>query len=476
MTWQHCLVALCVLASGRGAICSATDTGYKRGSSVLLVSPPLAGHVLPLVRLGSELLNRGHNVFFCSTEVTGWNFTWEVCETHGIKYMSAGPDPSMSEFYGSIEAAREMTSARTLFLAQSFIAHTQRVIVNFLDHPSYKQWDIVVFEFMLEASGIYLSEKWNVPVVFNSVTCSFTPMLLPKWPFPVLGTEYTDNLSFLQRFYTATVALPVAYLVKLTTVIQTRLALGYGNYPSISTLMSSGVGVNYPLLVDTVIGFEFPRSRLPLIHYVGPLFSRKNPTDRLTHDIQNWLNSAGDHSRGVVFVSMGSIARLTREMARVIVTSIHSANYSTLWSLGASTRLIFNDTDFSEGKILVKEWMPQMDVLGHHSVRVAILHCGLGGVQEALYNGVPIICMPQMFDQRENGVRVTHYGFGMTLDLNTLTVKQLMGAILQVDDAPHRKAALQTAHMFLAAGGVHKASELIEHYQEIGYKHLQLFP
>jgi len=163
-------------------------------------------------------------------------------------------------------------------------------------------------------------------------------------------------------------------------------------------------------------------------------------------------------------------------MARVIVTSIHSANYSTLWSLGASTRLIFNDTDFSEGKILVKEWMPQMDVLGHHSVRVAILHCGLGGVQEALYNGVPIICMPQMFDQRENGVRVTHYGFGMTLDLNTLTVKQLMGAILQVDDAPHRKAALQTAHMFLAAGGVHKASELIEHYQEIGYKHLQLFP
>ena len=66
--------------------------------------------------------------------------------------------------------------------------------------------------------------------------------------------------------------------------------------------------------------------------------------DRLTHDIQNWLNSAGaDQSRGVVFISMGSIVCLTREMARVIVTSIHSANYSILWSVGAST---LNDIDF----------------------------------------------------------------------------------------------------------------------------------
>ena len=86
------------------------------------------------------------------------------------------------------------------------------------------------------------------------------------------------------------------------------------------------------MLVDTVIGFEFPYSRLPLIHYEGPLFSRNNPMDRLTHDIQNWLNSAGaDHGRGVVFISMGSIVCLTREMAWVIVTSIHSANYSILW-------------------------------------------------------------------------------------------------------------------------------------------------
>ena len=48
-----------------------------------------------------------------------------------------------------------------------------------------------------------------------------------------------------------------------------------------------------------------------------------------------------------------------------------------------------------------------------------------------------------------------------------------IGSILQVDRAPHRKVALQTFHMFVAAGAVQKASELIELYQEIGYK---LFP
>ena len=84
-------------------------------------------------------------------------------------YMSAGPDPSMSEFYESIEAAQEMLSASTLFLAQSFIAYTQRVIVNSLDHPSYKH----ILEFMFEASGIYLSEEWSVPMGFNSAFCMF---------------------------------------------------------------------------------------------------------------------------------------------------------------------------------------------------------------------------------------------------------------------------------------------------------------
>jgi len=81
-----------------------------------------------------------------------------------------------------------------------------------------------------------------------------------------MRTEYTDDLSFLQRFSTATLAFPVAYLVKLT---QIRLALGYGNYTSISTL---GVGVNYILCLLTLV-FEFPCSRLPFIHYEGPLFS-----------------------------------------------------------------------------------------------------------------------------------------------------------------------------------------------------------
>ena len=476
MTWQLCLVVVCLLASGGEAIFSAPDRGHKRGSSILLVCPPAAGHVLPLVRLGSELLNQGHRVYFCSTEVRGQNFTWELCESHGIKFISAGLDPmSTSEFRQMTGLARKMSTVRTVFLAQSFMAHTQRVIVNYLDHPSFKQWDITVFDFMLEAGGIYLSEKWGVPVVFNSVTCSFTPMLLPMWPFPVLGTQYADNLSFLQRFYTAVIALPIAYLVKFTTVLQTRLALGYGDYPSISTLMSSGVGVNYPLFVDTVIGFEFARTRLPLVHYVGPLFSTK-PGDEHIEDLQilKWLDSAGVHSRGVVIVSMGSIAHLTNDMARIIMTSLQSTNYSVVWSLGASAKQILNGLTFDEHQVLVKEWIPQMAVLGHSSVRMAILHCGLGGIQEALYNAVPIICIPQMFDQRDNGVRVASQGLGVTLDPDRLTVEQLSAAITQVDDAYYKKMVLQMSHMLVAAGGIHKASNLIEHYLEIGYKHLQM--
>ena len=116
MTWQFCLVFVCLLAPGGEA--SVPGTGQKRDSSILLVSPPAAGHVLPLVRLGRELLSQGHRVYFCSTEVMGWNFTWEVCESHGIKFISAGLDPlSTSEFRQMTGAARTMSTVRTIFLA-----------------------------------------------------------------------------------------------------------------------------------------------------------------------------------------------------------------------------------------------------------------------------------------------------------------------------------------------------------------------
>ncbi|XP_037078815.1 UDP-glucuronosyltransferase 3A1-like [Pollicipes pollicipes] len=40
--------------------------------------------------------------------------------------------------------------------------------------------------------------------------------------------------------------------------------------------------------------------------------------------------------------------------------------------------------------VLLVDWLPQLDTLGHRQARLFVSHCGIGGVMEAVYCGVPL--------------------------------------------------------------------------------------
>lgn len=72
-------------------------------------------------------------------------------------------------------------------------------IVETLDSERMKQWDIILGEDLLwplvgtlAKSGVYLSNILD-----------FQPSNLPLWLYPLFATGYTDDLTFLQRFYLA---------------------------------------------------------------------------------------------------------------------------------------------------------------------------------------------------------------------------------------------------------------------------------
>ena len=69
---------------------------------------------------------------------------------------------------------------------------------------------------------------------------------------------------------------------------------------------------------------------------------------------------------------------------------------------------------------------------GHPNTRLMIYQCGVNGVFEAVYHGVPIICLPVFFDQFDMAQRVASKGIGLRLDLPTLTSQQLLTAIQTV--------------------------------------------
>ena len=58
-----------------------------------------------------------------------------------------------------------------------------------------------------------------------------------------------------------------------------------------------------------------------------------------------------------------------------------------------------------------------------------IYHCGINGVFEAIYHGIPVICIPIQGDQRDNAKRLEVKGVGLQLELSSLTSHVLVEAV-----------------------------------------------
>ena len=55
--------------------------------------------------------------------------------------------------------------------------------------------------------------------------------------------------------------------------------------------------------------------------------------------------------------------------------------------------------------VMIKQWVPQQDILAHPNLKVFVTHGGLLSVQEALYHKTPLVGIPLGNDQRPNLLR-----------------------------------------------------------------------
>lgn len=68
----------------------------------------------------------------------------------------------------------------------------------------------------------------------------------------------------------------------------------------------------------------------------------------------------------------------------------------------------------------------------HSKIRAFITHAGLIGIQEAIYNTVPLISFPIFADQDYNGERIHRKECGIRLEIITVTQPLLEEAILKI--------------------------------------------
>ncbi len=138
---------------------------------------------------------------------------------------------------------------------------------------------------------------------------------------------------------------------------------------------------------------------------------------------------------------MGSMVQLSNEMGGALINGTLSTNYSVLWSLRTSNRNILEGYSLDKERLHISSWLPLQEVLRNKAIKLAVLHCGMGGVSEALYSAVPLVVIPFLYDQYGVASRVMHAGAGMYLDRSTMTADKVQTAIETVASLEYKKAA-----------------------------------
>ena len=439
---------------------------------ILMFSDPLLSHFVTLLAVGEELADRGHNVTLLSIVFENEQAKYKKhVEKHGVTLWNISSEDLVKI---DLEAASKNISNHfvsfMLSMVKDYGSRLTKIMSSHLNASlGAGDWDLAIGNFAMQPLlACMASLHKSLPFVYISVNLEGAPYSFPSWPWPgQFAGASSDNLLFADRllnvFYT------VEYYAFCNGFFYYMLDPLAEFCPSVTLSHSlSAAGTYYPSILPTVIGFEYPRTISPLTDYVGALIPKT--VAPLTAELEQWLGERPD--RSVVYVSMGSMFALNEENGQAILNGVMKTHYSILWSLRKSNQWILQGLELDPNRVLISDWTPQTSVLGSKAIHSALLHGGFNGLSEALWNGVPVVVIPQMLEQLSTAGRVHYNKLGILLDTKSISSSTIAESVEALDAGVFRSKVAKIQKGFWIAGGVERAADLVEFYEKIGYAHL----
>ncbi|KAF8043942.1 hypothetical protein BT93_A2043 [Corymbia citriodora subsp. variegata] len=158
---------------------------------------------------------------------------------------------------------------------------------------------------------------------------------------------------------------------------------------------------------------------------IGPFNMVKAPdksSKRSAHMCMEWLDKQAASS--VIYVSFGTTTALSNEQIRQIAIGLERSGQKFIWVLreadkgdifsgGGEARKIELPQGFEETVtagdlgVVVRDWAPQLEILGHPATGGFLSHCGWNSCMESISMGVPILAWPMHSDQPRNAILIT---------------------------------------------------------------------
>lgn len=174
-------------------------------------------------------------------------------------------------------------------------------------------------------------------------------------------------------------------------------------------------------LINDYFAEGYARPLVPASVEIRGIQVNENSKD-LPKGIQHFLDSA---TQGAIFFSFGTNVNknlISEEKFKIFLKVFGKLKQKVIMKWD-------DEIQDQPENVFVSKWLPQTDILAHPNIKLFISHCGLGGLVESKFLGIPVLAFPLFADQFTNARDVVKEGRAIELDLATLNDKILFDSI-----------------------------------------------
>uniref|UniRef100_A0A0P5LVW5 UDP-glucuronosyltransferase n=1 Tax=Daphnia magna TaxID=35525 RepID=A0A0P5LVW5_9CRUS len=285
---------------------------------------------------------------------------------------------------------------------------------------------------------------------------------------PAMPLDFDNHMNFFQRLVNVVSGEALKFMrdifiiAKLDAIVQRE-------FPGVKTIQEVEGEVSLYISNAHPIT-NWPRSLPPTVVTIGAIHAR--PAKQLPPKFKVFADEAKD---GFIVFTLGSfvsVSSMPQDLVDTFMRVFSKLPQRVIWKWEAGI------PDSIPPNIMMVDWLPQQDLLGHPNARVFITHGGMLGTQESIYHGVPLLGLPFGNDQRANVARAVRDGWGLKLDWDKVNDHVLDGAIRHLINDPSVKANV-TKWSQLMHDEIMPGKEVAAYWIEYvirhgGTKHLQL--
>lgn len=384
-------------------------------SRIVFFGIPAHGHTNPTLGVVSELVSRGHQVWYYS-----YNVMREKIESAGATFISCDDYDTKQNLCvkDSARVGKDLAFS-TKLLVDTTLALDDKVCREMTELKP----DCIVADSMA-LWGKAVAIKLGIPFVSSTTTFAFN-----QYSARIMKQGVGDLFKMLFS------------MPKTSKQVKRLKDRGY---PVKNVLDIIGSDDYTHTIVYTSPQFQ------PYSETFSEKYAFVGPSVRVaTEEIEK-------NRDRLIYISMGTVNNDMLPFYKMCLAAFANTDYQVIMSVG--NRVSVDEFGYLPENVSVFSQVDQIAVLKQADVFIS--HCGMNSVSESLYFAVPLVMLPQTAEQRGVAERVLELCAGVKLDkVNNLSISNAVNELLT--NSIYRERAGEIAEGFKSCPGAKGAADKI---------------